>query len=190
LKATRSRSPQTGLTLTDYAVLGLLGHLGPREVSGYDLKKFADRSVGYLWAPSKTQLYAVLRRLVHAGLATRRDLPQSHRPDKQLYRITEAGAAAVQKWLEQADEETDPDRSTFMLKFFLGRQADRAAVGAQLRAFRDLYAERLRVYEELVDSDEAKSTRDEFTFAALRYGIARARATVDWADETLRAFGQ
>jgi len=76
-----------------------------------------------------------------------------------------------------------------MLKFFLGGQAGRGALLPQLRTFRELYAERLRIYEEIRDS-EPRPTRDEFTLAALRYGVARARAAVDWADETLRAFEQ
>jgi hypothetical protein len=35
-------------------------------------------------------------------------------------------------------------------------------------------------------SIETAATRDEFTYRALRYGIARAQAAVGWADETLR----
>src|SRR5262249_39120596 len=108
MEAKAARSTRTGFTLTEYAVLGLLGHLGPREVSGYDLKKFADQSIGYLWAPSKTQLYAVLGRLVSQGLATRRAVAQSHRPDKQLYRLNEAGAEVLREWLERPEDETDP----------------------------------------------------------------------------------
>lgn len=182
--ATRQPS-QTGLTLTECAVLGMLGHLGPDEASGYDLKKFADASLGYLWAPSKTQLYAALAQLVQAGLATRREVPQRHRPDKQLYRLTERGGEIVREWLEGREVEADPDRSTFMLKFFFGRQAGRDSLVAQLEAFRDLYAERLSAYEEKA-AGEAPPTRDEFTYLALRYGIARARAAVDWADGALR----
>src|SRR5262249_53886087 len=57
------------LTQTEYAVLATLGHFGAREVSGYDVKKFVDDALGYVWGPSKTHLYAVLRRLVDTGLA-------------------------------------------------------------------------------------------------------------------------
>ena len=56
----------------------------------------------------------------------------------------------------------------------------------QLQAFRDLYAGRLDTYEQIRASREAAATRDEFTYRALLYGIARARAAVEWADETLR----
>src|SRR5262245_46072142 len=167
-----------GLTLTEYAVLAMLGHLGPDELSGYDLKKFVDRGLGYVWAPSKTQLYAVLRRLVDAGLATRREMVQRGRPNKQLYRLTPDGRVAVQAWLDRVEDESDPDRSTFMLKFFFGRQADPEALREQLRAFRELYARRLETYEASRHSVPEPGTRDDFTFLALQYGIARARAAV------------
>src|SRR5207237_1602774 len=116
--------------------------------SGYDLKKFVDGALGYVWAPSKTHLYAVLRRLVDAGLATRRDVSQSTRPNKQLYRISERGRAVVREWLDRPETESDPDRSIFMLKLFFGSQAGRESLLAQLRVFRDLYALRLAVYED------------------------------------------
>ena len=172
----------TERTITELTVLAMLGHLRRREVSGYDLKKFADESLGYLWAPSKTQLYVVLRRLVGDGLIEVRDVHQAHRPDKQLYRITTEGRTIVREWLEQDEEEVDPDRSTFMLKFFFGRQAASEAMRRQLDAFRDAYAQRLAVYTEIDRTAGSRSTRDPHTRLALQYGIARAQAAVTWAD--------
>ena len=172
----------TERTITELTVLAMLAHVRRREVSGYDLKKFADDSLGYLWAPSKTQLYVVLRRLVADGLVEVRDVRQVHRPDKQLYRIAAAGRSAVREWLERDEEETDPDRSTFMLKFFFGRQAAPEAMRRQLAAFRDAYAQRLAVYEEIDRTAGGRETRDTYTRLALHYGIARAQAAVTWAD--------
>jgi PadR family transcriptional regulator AphA len=172
----------TERTITELTVLAMLGHIRRREVSGYDLKKFADDSLGYLWAPSKTQLYVVLRRLVGDGLIVVRDVRQVHRPDKQLYRITTEGRTIVREWLERDEDEPDPDRSTFMLKFFFGRQAAPDAMRRQLDAFRDAYAQRLAVYEEIDRTAGNRSTRDTYTRLALQYGIARARAAVTWAD--------
>ena len=173
----------TQLTVTENAVLAMLGRRGQSAVSGYDLKKFADNALGYLWAPSKTQLYVVLGRLVRAGLATRRDVPQRHRPDKHLYQITEQGHAVVRAWLERDENEPDPDRSTFMLKFFFGTQATGPAMLEQLRVFRESYSERLATYNEIAASLEVLSTRDEFAYLTLRFGIARAQAAVAWADD-------
>ncbi len=164
-------------------MLGLLGHLN-RSISGYDLQKVIERSVGYIWKPSKTQLYVVLRRLVAAELATRRDVAQSTRPDKQLYRITPAGRTAIRGWLECDEDTSEPDRSTLVLKLFFGSQGDRGALVSQLAAFRDAYARRLETYEQMQTEDPAAGD-DEFTRLTLRYGIARARAARDWAEASL-----
>jgi PadR family transcriptional regulator AphA len=183
--AKRTIHERVRLTQTEYAVLAILGHFGDAEVSGYDVKKFVDNALGYVWAPSKTHLYAVLRRLVEAGLATRRDVAQRSRPNKQLYRITVRGREVVREWLDRQEVESDPDRSIFMLKFFFGSQAGREPLLAQLRAFRDLYGRRLETYEQIRESAERCGMPDEFTYRALLYGIARAEAAVSWADATL-----
>ena len=86
------------LTTTEAAVLALLTMEG--EQSGYDLHRSVSRSIGHVWAPAKSRLYAVLPRLAADGLAYGRHVHQSGRPDKQLYAITDAGRAAVQAWLE------------------------------------------------------------------------------------------
>jgi|SRR5581483_7227527 len=174
------------LTLTEYAILGLLGHL-TEPISGYDLRKVVERSVGYIWQPSKTQLYAVLRRLVAAGLASEEHVRQTHRPDKTLYAITPTGRAAIRAWLDRDEDESEPDRSIFVLKLFFGAQGDRAALVRQLVAFRDAYARRLSVYEAKWDARPEAERRpsDDFTRMTLRYGIERARAAVEWANATL-----
>ena len=173
------------LPLADLVVLGLIGHVAPRAISGYDLHRFATASVGYIWAPSKSQLYVALGRLLDQGLASRREVRQSTRPDKQLYRITTQGRRVLREWLDREDEGDDPDASVFVLKYFFGRSASRQALVAQLRLFRDLYAERLADYEEIERAAEPPTEQERFTLATLRYGIARARAAVEWADREL-----
>ena len=175
------------LTLTEYAVLGLLGGLA-RPISGYDLRKLIESSVGFIWQPSKTQVYVVLPRLVGMGLATRREVEQRDRPDKQLYRITPRGRSAVRAWLDADEDSSDPDRSILLLKLFFGAQADRQALVRQLVAFRDAYASRLAVYRSMrpAAADTAAGASDEFTALTLNYGIPRARAAVDWANAALK----
>jgi PadR family transcriptional regulator, regulatory protein AphA len=177
----------TERTITEFTVLAMLGHMGRRTVSGYDLKKFADNGVGYLWAPSKTQLYVVLRRLVADGLIVSREVRQARRPDKRLYRIAKRGRDVVNEWLERDEAEADPDRSLFMLKFFFGRQVGVEPMRRQLEAFRDAYARRLALYQEIDRAESGLEARDPYTQLTLRYGIARAQAAVGWSDDAARA---
>jgi len=76
-------------TRTELAVLGLLAWAG--ESSGYELNRRAERSVGFIWAPARSQLYAVLKRLDAAGLVQGRRVTQTDRPDKRLFSLSDAG---------------------------------------------------------------------------------------------------
>src|SRR5919198_5029306 len=102
----------TQLTTTEYAVLGLLA-FGKR--SGYDLARAADRSIVFIWTPSRSQIYKVLPRLVAGGLASSRAVEQQRRPDKALYRVTPAGMGVLRAWLDEIDEDPLGGSSVFLL---------------------------------------------------------------------------
>jgi PadR family transcriptional regulator AphA len=171
----------TELTTAEYAVLGLLAF---GERSGYDLARAAGRSIGYMWAPSRSQIYKVLPRLVRAGCAESSEVEQRGKPDKELYRVTENGRAALRSWVEQVDEKPSGGIGIFLLKLFFGWAAPPEAALTQLEAYRRLIEKRLADFEAMeqeLDKDEPPHSR-----IALRHGIARARATLAWADETRR----
>ena len=120
------------VTLTECAVLGLLSD---RERSGYDLLKTIERSVGFFWTPARSQLYALLPKLVERGLAKARRVEQDKRPDKTLYRITPAGREALRIGLEQASPAVD--RNPFELRIFFGEHMQPGAVRRMIEARRD-----------------------------------------------------
>jgi hypothetical protein len=61
-------------TPTGYAVLGLLSF--GRELTGYELKQWADDSLGFFYtAPAMSQIYSELERLRGAGLVQDRAVP-------------------------------------------------------------------------------------------------------------------
>lgn len=148
-------------------------------LSGYDVRKAVDNGVGYFWGPAKTQIYAVLPRLVDNGFATREEVEQADRPDKHVYRVTEAGREAVTSWLE-APSAADGDRSTFLLRVFLGSLASPEALLRHVRAKRE-EAESLQVDLEQRETRADGSPRDFHAALTRRYGLAYAGAVIDWA---------
>jgi DNA-binding PadR family transcriptional regulator len=183
LKTTPERTKK--LTATEGAVLGLLARAG-REVSGYDVKKASDRSVGYFWGPARSQIYAVLPRLVDAGLATRRDVAQSGKPDKQLYRITAAGRRALGTWLDESEVEADASRNTLLLKLFFGAYGDRDRLAADVREYRRSAEELLSALDR-IEARTAPGDADFFPSLTRAYGRDWARAMVRWARAAERA---
>jgi DNA-binding PadR family transcriptional regulator len=174
-------SPGRQLAPTEAAVLGLLAY---GESSGYDLKRAVDRSVGYFWGPAKSRIYTVLPRLVELGYATRRDVVQRNRPNKQVYRITRAGRAAIREWLSEPSGPT-PDRNPLLLKVFFGDQADPETVLEHVRA-RRAQAEQLK--RELDELDRAACEGDDADYPALTrvYGREWAEAMIRWANHVER----
>jgi DNA-binding PadR family transcriptional regulator len=179
---TRAAPKTRKLTTTEAALLGLL-HWG--ELSGYDLQKSVAGSVGYFWSPAKTQIYEVLPRLVDAGLATRRRVAQSQRPDKHLYRITEAGTQALREWLATAPITQAPSRNVLLLKLFFGDLAPPEVLLEQVAdAKRD--AEHLRDELRAIDERARGLPDDEFSALTRRYGFEYADAIIRWAEATER----
>ncbi len=172
------------LTATEAALLGLLLE---GERSGYDLRKRIERSVAYFWAPAKSQIYAVLPRLEAAGLATRREIAQSDRPDKHVYRITAAGRRALKEWIERGPVEPAPDKNPMLLKLFFGGAANPDALIEQVRE-RRAEGERLkRDLEEIDSTKEHPEEGDDFFPSLTRlYGHMYAETLIAWAEEVER----
>jgi DNA-binding PadR family transcriptional regulator len=173
-------------TRTELAVLGLLAWSG--ESSGYELHRRAARSVGFIWAPARSQLYAVLKRLAAAGLATSRDVAQRDRPDKRLFELTEAGEETLRAWLNRVDPIEPEDRDGVLLKVFFAAYAPPGAIEAQLLDFRERTQARLDTYREIEATFPPEPDLAEWSrLQTLRLGIGLMRASVEWADETIAA---
>jgi PadR family transcriptional regulator AphA len=169
------------LTTTEAAVLALLAVEGER--SGYDLLKLVAKAIGYIWAPARSQLYAVLPRLVKRGLASSRAVAQDQRPDKRLHRITDDGRAALTTWHETVEPGSV---DAFLLKLFVGGLTTQEVLIAHVEQFRADVAERL---EELrhVETTNTRTGHDYYHYFLLSLGLQRHELSLRWADETLRA---
>jgi PadR family transcriptional regulator AphA len=168
--------PQTiELTTTEAVALGVLAE---GERSGYDLLKRVESSVGHIWSPAKSQLYAVLPRLVESGLARRRMVRQTSRPDKQLYRLTPSGKQALRAWLEHARPRSFDE---LMLKVFFAKFAPRASLLRQLEDFRADQTEQLEVYR-AIEREIAHKPQSRYGYLTLQYGLALMPCRLEWID--------
>jgi DNA-binding PadR family transcriptional regulator len=68
------------------------------EYSGYQLAKAFDVGVANFWHAASQQLYAELAKLESEGLVTGRQVVQKTRPDKRLFRVTDAGLAELERF--------------------------------------------------------------------------------------------
>lgn len=161
------------ISATDAALLGLLTR---GEQSGYDLQRQAEMSGGLFWAPAKSRIYAVLPQLVARGYATSREVVQTGRPNKQLYRITKAGRAVLQAWLEEPPV-FEPERVPLLLKLYFGDLLDPEVLIEHVRRAK---GEALALKRRL-ETQPAEARSDLFADLTTRHGIEWARAMIRWA---------
>ena len=166
------------ITLTECAVLGMLAR---KERSGYDLLKAIERSVGFFWTPAKSQLYALLPKLVERGLLEARRIEQDKRPDKTVYRITKAGRAALREGLEQASPAVD--RNPFELRVFFGEHMRPGAVRAMIEAQPRPAARPPR--DPRGDRADPAVVADTYPYLTLLAGKENAKAAIRWAEQAL-----
>jgi DNA-binding PadR family transcriptional regulator len=168
--------------------LTVLGLLAFGQRSGYDLLRLAAESVGYIWTPSRSQIYKVLPRLVAAGLATALEVEQQRRPDKAVYTITPQGRKTLRAWLAEIEEEPPNASTIFALKLFFCDFVPPEVARGQLNAYRAFLTGRLDTYEQM--RKEPTDQERLFPQMILARAIARIRATLEWADGVEVAIAQ
>src|SRR5215204_3771222 len=137
------------LSSTAYVILGMLGW---RPMSGYEIKSFVDKSTRFFWAASYGQIYPELSRLAKQGLIEGKAEPTGGRK-RTVYKLTAAGRRALRDW-HRTEPEVYETRDEGLLKLFLADAVDpkRAPEIARERAAHAAgVAARLREIEELAE---------------------------------------
>jgi PadR family transcriptional regulator AphA len=119
------------LPATSYAVLGMLGL---RSWTGYELTRQARRNLAYIWPKRESIYYEEPRRLVEHGLAT--STPESAGGRRRnRYAITDAGREALARWLEAPSAPPSLENEAYLRVFFMD-QGTLAAVRRTLEGLR------------------------------------------------------
>jgi PadR family transcriptional regulator, regulatory protein AphA len=159
---------KTRLTPTSYVVLGLIEQMQP--ASPYDLKRAVAMGVGQFWSLPHTQLYAECMRLAEDGLLTERREESGRR--RRIYRLTKAGAEALDRWRAEPTGELYELRDAGLLKLFFGADPRKLAP-QQLES----HEAKLREYEAQLEQARQAGLPDGVTHA-IEAGIGHEREYV------------
>jgi DNA-binding PadR family transcriptional regulator len=166
------------LSPTSYVVLGLVALFG--ESTPYDLKRRVAGTIGHFWSFPHSQLYSEPARLASAGLLEERR--EEHGRRKRVYRITEAGRAALSDWLRAPVDEARQIRDPGLLKLFffgLGEPGDASALAeAQAASHRA----RLQAYASFERSGDPPSEW-RYPLATLQMGKRYEQAAVEFWEQ-------
>jgi DNA-binding PadR family transcriptional regulator len=173
---------------------GLLGLLNYGSMTGYELDKAFNASLGFFWQGQTSQIYRELSSMERAGWLTSERVIQEDKPNKKLYTITEDGKGALQEWLSDADGAIGDAlcvRSAFLMRVFFAGELPPGQAISLLRSFRgeceralkglDATAANITEYSEVVfDANKSKYWR----IVAL-FGEGYYRAVLEWANKAI-----
>ena len=158
------------------------------RLSGYELTKSFDTSLGFFWKASHQQIYKALRELESQGFLRGEDIPQAGKPDKVVYELTEAGHEALDDWVRGESQVRDAKDDLFVKLYNLSEDnADHVQQELAIRANRT--RERLELYRKIRDRryahPEQLPLRQRGVYCALLAGIRHGEMFLEWIDEAL-----
>lgn len=166
----------------------VLGCLSLQPMSGYDIKRFLDRTVVHFWSESYGQLYPALRELETQRLIVGEDAPGQRGRDKRIYRITESGRNRLRDWLSQPAEPVRP-RYEHSLKLFFGFNVPPSVSLQHVIRIREESTTALEAFRRTEEELARWAEREPVSIApywliVLRGGIRYSEMALEWCDES------
>ncbi|MEM7542451.1 MAG: PadR family transcriptional regulator [Pseudomonadota bacterium] len=166
----------------------ILAALQSQPQSGYEIARGFDRGIGYFWQATHQQIYRELGKMGEDLLVAFKEIPQTGRPAKKIYRLTPTGRKVLKKWLNEPAQETIL-KDELLVKLYAGDLGDPAALLEEVRRHHEQYVDRLAEYhaiEQRYFSDAtALKRRHQFMYLTLRRGILTSQARIAWSSEVI-----
>lgn len=169
---------------TVYAILGLLNH---QDLTGYDIKKRFDVSLGFFWNASFGQIYPTLKSMEEAGLVCKTEEEPEGRA-RIVYSITEAGKEALQKWLMTVAEK-EYVKYEILLKLFFGSIVPPEQNIKLISEFKNRNMQILNIlqkYKEELSKVLHSDSDHLYYYLTVLFGEKIQKAYSDWADEAIK----
>jgi len=129
---------------------GLMGLLSQKPMTGYDLDKEFNASLGFFWPAQYSQIYAELDKMEKKGWLASQRVVQEDKPNKRVYSLTTEGKAEFIDWLSttEADLKTSFSiKSGFLMRLFFAGNSSKVQILDMMRALQKLCYDRRIVFE-------------------------------------------
>ena len=168
----------------------ILACLTERPMTGYELAKTFDNSIGFFWKADHQQIYRELTKLRDRGHIQGREVVQSGKPNKLVYTLTPEGRAALRHWSGRPS--TPPQiKDDLLVRLCALDSVDieslRADLMARLEHHRDRHARYERILNKLFPDGKATSVADTGKLLGLRLGLRHEQVVAEWCEEALEA---
>ena len=166
----------------------ILACLTERPMTGYELAKTFDSSIGFFWKADHQQIYRELTRLRDRGHVQGREVVQSGKPNKLVYTLTAEGKAALRHWAARPSIPASI-KDDMLVRLCALDAVDMEPMRADLMARLEYHRDRLARYERVLRKrfpQGATSLADTGKLLALRLGLRHERTVVEWCEEALQ----
>lgn len=157
--------------------------------TGYDILQHFKTGLSHVWQASHQQVYRELDRMRAAGLLTCATVPQAERPDRKVYRLTDAGRQALDTWLAEPLA-ASPVRQPLFAKFFVWEHWPEEARLQELAALRKQLKERLATYADIeqqwFSDPQALTPAQRAPWHTLRLGQRLTETWIEWIEEVMK----
>jgi DNA-binding PadR family transcriptional regulator len=162
--------------------------LTERPMTGYELAKTFDSSIGFFWKADHQQIYRELTRLRERGHVQAREVVQTGKPNKLVYTLTAEGKAALRHWAARPSSPASI-KDDMLVRLCALEAIDIEPMRADLMARLEHHRDRLARYERVLIKrfpNGAQSLDDTGKLLALHLGLRHERAVVEWCEEALQ----
>lgn len=173
----------------------ILACLTERPMTGYELAKTFDSSVGFFWKADHQQIYRELSKLRDRGYIQGREVVQSGKPNKLVYTLTEEGRTALRHWA--ARPSTAPSiKDDLLVRLHALDSIDIEPLRADLMARLEHHRDRFERYERILKkrfpggTAAAAAAADVGNLLLARLGARHEQMVTEFCEEALEALSQ
>jgi DNA-binding PadR family transcriptional regulator len=156
------------------------------DLSGYELAKRFDKSLGYFWRASHQQIYKELRKMADNTWVSATSVEQSGKPNKVIYTLTPLGKENLDEWVRSAGK-TPPAKDDFLVKLFNVGHSDVAPILEELDRRQRASQERLALYLQIrrkhPTAAELLPDTQKGRYLTLIMGIRQEEANQHWYED-------
>jgi len=167
----------------------ILACLTEHPMTGYELAKTFDSSIGFFWKTDHQQIYRELSRLRDRGHIQGREVVQSGKPNKLVYTLTSEGRAAFRHWAARPSTPASI-KDDLLVRLYALDSVDIAALRADLMARLEHHRDRYERFERILKKRFPQGTAspaDLGKLLSLRLGLRHERVVTEWCEEAITA---
>jgi len=131
---------------------GLLGLINYEPMTGYQLTKEFEQSLGFFWHTNFQQIYKALDTMENDGWLVSKRVMQAEKPNKRIYSITPAGKAELLAWLSSPEPDIKKfmqSKNVFLMRLaFMGETTDEQGLSL-LHTFKKEYVSNARKFDDV-----------------------------------------